>query len=180
MSKPNFIVEQNAFEQVVFFERRGKRSEVCRISQYSDTLEVYTKHKGNNASRPVLLEIDFKQNRETQLTSHFVSGDVDTLQFNEFISLGELKVGKTPAKIKRLFTDVKTSYLEAFSKCKNKDRTIYFSIRFMVEDTLDEFDNDIIEESFLIGAYLYDPKSINDEVYEPLQAIYAVKVRCDI
>jgi len=180
MSKANFIIKKGSFEQTVFFERAGKEVEVCRISQYSDCLEIYTAHKGNNASRPVLLEIDFLKNRDTELISHFVSGTIDTLLFKNFTGLGTLSVGKTPSKIKRLFTDERTSYLEAYSKCKSKDRTIYFSVRFMVEDTLDEFDNDVVEESFLIGAYLYDPKSINDEVYEPLQAIYAVKVKCSI
>lgn len=180
MSKGNFIVEKNPFEQTVFFERNGSKVEVCRISQFSESLEVYTKNTGNNANRTLLLEIDFKLNRETELTSHFVSGDIDTLLFKDFKGLDTLKVGKTPAKIKRLFTDQRTSYLEAFSKCKSKNRTVYFSVRFIVEDTLDELDNKITEESFVIGAYLYDPKSIDDEVYEPLQAIYVLRVKCEI
>lgn len=180
MKKGTFVIEKTPFEQTVYFEKGIQRVEVCRISQYSNSLEVYTKFKGNNAGKATLLEIDFKKNRDTELTSHFVAGDIETLCFKYFEGLGDLKVGQTPAKIKRFFSDHNSSYLEAYGKCKNHGRQIYFSIRFMEEATVDEFDKEIIEENFLIGAYLYDPKSINDEVYQPLQAIYAAKVTCDI
>ena len=175
-----FTVEKTTFESIIYFENRGSKMEVCRVSQFSDCLEVYSNYKQNNASKALLLEIMFKKNRDTELTSHFVAGKIDTLRFNGITDLGELKVGKTPSKIKRLFTDGSKQYKEVFSTAKVNGLKVYFSVRFMSYEVLDEFENETTKESFLVGAYLYDPKSINDLVYEPLQTIYALRIDCDL
>jgi len=173
----NFVVEESLFEKTVFFIDEDKKIEVCRISQYSNDLEVYTKKTYNHLGTAVCLEVDFLLNRDTSLTSYSHDGDVDTLVFKEFKGLTKLEVGKTPPKIKRLFHGEKKSYLEVFAKCKNKNRTIYFSVRHLIEEELDENEKPQKIEYFLIGAYLYDPKSINDEVYLPLQSIYSRRIK---
>lgn len=180
MSKYEILINKNPFEKQFILKNGNKEMEICRVSQYSDCLEIYSNYKGNNVSSAVLLEIDFLLNRDVTLNSHLVAGNIDTLKFKNFTDLKDFTIGETPAKIRRLFKDSTSKYQEAYSTCISKKRKIYFSIRIIDDIEKDEDGFEKHDDYCLIGAYLYDPKSLNDEVYSPLQAIYATKIKIDL
>ncbi len=182
--KHEFYAIKDAIEQTIMVKRGGKEQEVCRVSQYSDAVEVYITAQKNNQSKAVFVEVSFNENRDTELVSHFCKSSIDTIVMRNLSGLKDIKVGKTPPKIKRLFTDHSKSYKEAGTMLSHTLGKVYFSVR-LIEDEKDvELRNGRLgkktSEYFLISFSLYDPASLNDEVYLPLHTIYSIKVKCDI
>lgn len=180
-----FKIENSKFEKKVFYEEKDKLVEICTIIPLNNTLEVRIREMPKNVDSAVFLDINFLKNRDTEIQTNFISGTEDYLNFNNVYNFGELKSGKTPSKIKQLFEDEANHYPEVFTKAKIlDDKNVYFCIRELEEysDDEDEANNEQINKPrkqtvFLIGLYLYDPKSKNHEVYEPLQTIYSTKVK---
>lgn len=176
-----FSIEKNIFGQDVFFHKNNKAFKVCTLKYLQDQEEIEIRtpfFERKSHKIPVFVEVQFEMDRNSSIIYHEVNIPENTLLFKDIQDFNELKIGKTHPKIKRHLA-TKKRYDEIFTKCKSSGRTIYFFIRHLEEYKLDSMEYPIPDkptDNILIGAYLYDPKAEEDNVFEPLTLIYCTKV----
>lgn len=179
-----FEIQKTLFGDEIYFNKSNEKKLICSIMHLKDqeTLEVtYPFIEKKDVDIPVIANIKLERDRNAHILYHQTAGNQSILNLNEIDTFKELKIGKTPNKIKELLGKGGKRYQEVYSICKSGNRTFYFSIRFDKEHELDPLGNQLPDDFvhfFSISLSLYDPSLIGQEheVFQPLQMIYAVKL----
>lgn len=182
-----FSIESSFFGNEIYFHNSDGKHKVCNVLFLKDQEKIeisYPFVKKKDQDIPIIAEVSLEKDRNANIIYHEITGQESILNFNEIDAFKELKIGKTPHKIKEILGKGDKRYLEVYSICKSKKRTFYFSVRLDKENKVNEF-GDILPDDyvdfFAITVSLYDPKYIEEEheVFVPLQMVYGIKVYLD-
>lgn len=178
-----FTTEKSLFGTEIFYHDDTGKYRVCNIVHLEDQkeLEIQTPFFESKTQKdPILLEISLQKNREVEMIYHNVNINENSFLFKNFYNFKEIKTGKTLPQISKYFIGTKKKrYLEAFSTCRFGSHSIYYFVRKTKEAERDDFGSIIKgawKDVFLIGAYLYDPKAEDEDLFPVLQLLYCTQV----